>query len=133
MSVKYKPVVLVAEDEPDLLFLFQQGLEMIGADVLSAEDGEKAWALFLDRDGKIDLVISDIFMPGINGVQLMGKIKSHSPDVPVFLITGYAHLHTLVEESSAKPDAYLEKPFNLADLFKLIKKLVPAPLDIPEM
>ena len=123
--------MLVAEDEPDLLFLFQQGLEMIGAEVLTAENGEKAWSIFSEREGKIDLVISDIFMPGLNGVQLMNKVKEHSPDVPVFLITGYAHLHTLVEESNSKPDAYLEKPFNLPDLFALIQKLVHAPLNFP--
>ncbi|MFH0882585.1 MAG: response regulator [bacterium] len=129
---KRKPAMLIAEDEPDLLYLFQQGLEMIGAEVLTAEDGEKAWSIFSERKGRIDLVISDIFMPGLNGVQLMNRIKDHFPDVPVFLITGYAHLHTLVEESNAKPDAYLEKPFNLSDLFALIKKLVHVPLNIPE-
>jgi two-component system cell cycle sensor histidine kinase/response regulator CckA len=125
--------MLIAEDEPDLLYLFQQGLEMIGATVLTAPDGEKAWELFEEQGGKIDLVISDIFMPGMNGVQLMTKVKNKHPDVPVFLITGYAHLRTLVEESNHKPDAYLEKPFNLPDLFRLIKKLVPRDLEFPDI
>lgn len=128
-----KPTMLIAEDEPDLLYLFQQGLEMIGAEVLTAPDGQSAWEIFQKRKGKIDLVISDIFMPGLNGVQLMSKVKAHSENIPVFLITGYAHLRTLVEESNHKPDAYLEKPFNLPELFKLIKKLVPVELQIPEV
>lgn len=125
--------MLIAEDEADLLYLFQQGLEMIGAEVLTAPDGQKAWEIFQEQNGEIDLVISDIFMPGLNGVQLLSKVKSHSSDIPVFLITGYAHLRTLVEESNFKPDAYLEKPFNLPDLFKLIRKLVPMELQIPNM
>jgi len=126
-----KPSMLIAEDEADLLYLFQQGLEMIGAEVFCAENGQKAWELFLDHKGKFDLVISDIFMPGMNGVELMNRVKKHSPTTPVFLITGYAHLHTLVEESNHKPDAYLEKPFNLPDLYKLIRKHTDGSLHFP--
>lgn len=127
-----KPTVLIAEDEPDLLDLYRQGLEMIGAIVLKAEDGERAWDVFQSNADAVDLVISDIFMPGMNGVQLMNKIKDHSPKLPVFLVTGYAHLRTLVEESAYEPDAYLEKPFNLRDLFSRVKQALPPEMDLPD-
>ncbi|MCB2198343.1 response regulator [bacterium] len=127
-----KPTVLIAEDEPDLLDLYRQGLEMIGATVLKAEDGERAWDVFQSNADAVDLVISDIFMPGMNGVQLMNKIKDHSPKLPVFLVTGYAHLRTLVEESAYEPDAYLEKPFNLRDLFSRVKQALPPEMDLPD-
>jgi len=127
-----KPIVLIAEDEPDLLDLYRQGLEMLGAVVLKAEDGDSAWSLFQQNGDTIDLVISDIFMPGINGVQLMNRIKEKNPGLPVFLVTGYAHLRTLVEESAYEPDAYLEKPFNLRDLFRRVKQALPPEFDLPE-
>lgn len=128
---KEKPTVLIAEDEPDLLDLYRQGLEMIGATVVKAEDGEKAWEAFQSHEADIDLVISDIFMPGMNGVQLMNKIKDRNESLPVFLVTGYAHLRTLVEESAYEPDAYLEKPFNLRDLFKRVKEALPDYTNLP--
>lgn len=105
---------------------------MIGATVLKAEDGERAWDVFQSNADAVDLVISDIFMPGMNGVQLMNKIKDHSPKLPVFLVTGYAHLRTLVEESAYEPDAYLEKPFNLRDLFSRVKQALPPEMDLPD-
>lgn len=124
--------LLIAEDEPDLLDLYTQGFQMFGAEVQGAPDGLKAWELFQELSGEIDLVISDIFMPGMNGAQLMDKIKSHSPDIPVFLITGYAHLRRLVEESEHEPDAYLEKPFDLAELYERIRELIPGSLQPPK-
>lgn len=120
-----KPVLLVVEDEPDLLDLYTQGLTMAGAEILPAENGEEAWEIFNKDPKRVDLVLSDIFMPGMNGVQLMSKIKSHTETIPVILITGYAHLHTLIEESNYEPNAFLEKPFNLPNLFEEIKKLLP--------
>ena len=127
-----KPTVLIAEDEPDLLDLYRQGLEMIGARVLKAEDGEKAWEVFQENKDDVDLVLSDIFMPGMNGVQLMNKIKDIHSTLPVILVTGYAHLRTLVEESAYEPDAYLEKPFNLRDLFRSVKNALPPDADLPD-
>ena len=104
---------------------------MIGAIVLKAEDGERAWEVFQQNEEKVNLVISDIFMPGMNGVQLMNKIKDRKPEIPVFLVTGYAHLRTLVEESAYEPDAYLEKPFNLRDLFSRVRQALPPEYDLP--
>ncbi len=131
MSDNGKLKLLIAEDEPDLLDLYTQGFQMFGAEVLGAPDGQKAWDLFQEIDGNVDLVISDIFMPGMNGAQLMDKIKAHSPEIPVFLITGYAHLKRLVEESEYEPDAYLEKPFDLSELFQRIRELIPGSLQAP--
>lgn len=118
------PVILIAEDEKDLLELYTESLEMFGMKVYGALDGATAWAKFNDLDGKVDLVISDIFMPKMNGVQLMTHIKEHDASIPVFLITGYAHLHTLVEECNYEPDEYLEKPFNLPILLEKINSLI---------
>ena len=125
---KTKLRLLIAEDEPDLLDLYTQGFEMFGAKVYAASDGVKAWNLFQEIDGQVDVVISDIFMPGMNGAQLMDRIKEHSPDTPVCLITGYAHLRRLVEESKHSPDAFLEKPFDMSDLFQQIRDLIPGSL-----
>ena len=119
-----KPVILIVDDEPDLLDLLAEGLKLVGAEVVRAINGMEGWQIFNGHKKRIDLVICDIYMPEMNGVQLLGKIKQADPELPFILITGYIHLHTLVEESKWKPNGYLEKPFCMYDLYQLVSKHV---------
>jgi two-component system, NtrC family, phosphoglycerate transport system response regulator PgtA len=129
--VSEKSTILIVDDENDLLDLYRQSLEMFDVNVLCASDGVMAWSMFKKNIKSINLVISDIFMPQMNGVELLDKIKTADSKLPVILITGYGHLKTLVEESSFAPDGYLEKPFSLPDLFKVVSNFLPAVHDIP--
>jgi PAS domain S-box-containing protein len=104
--------VLLVEDNPQVRDFAEGLLEDLGCRVVSAENGEKA----LDQlavDG-IDLVVSDVVMPGMSGVELAHKVQEIHPEVPVLLATGYSD--EIVQHGSEF--SVLLKPFGAADLSK---------------
>jgi len=123
-----KPNLLIVDDEPELLALYTESFELLGLGVVPARDGEEAWRLFSAREGAFQLVISDIFMPRLNGIELLNRIKRSHPHIPVLLISGYEHRREMVSQSPIQPDEYLEKPFELETLFEAVQRLLPAGL-----
>lgn len=115
-----KPSILVVDDElliRDLLYDFFTGH---GWDIAVAENGEKALEIISAR--KIDLLLTDIKMPEMDGLTLTGKVKSIRPDLPVVLMTGFPSVETAVEAIRTKASDYIIKPFNLNQLYKLVEE-----------
>ena len=113
--------LLIVDDEPDLRGILSSELEYLGAKVYQAENVTAA-KLIIDQH-HIDLVISDIRMPGETGIDLLSYIKSKSNDgPPVILITGFADItnQSAMEKGAA---ALLSKPFLLEDLFQMANNL----------
>ena len=113
--------LLIVDDEPDLRGILSSELEYLGAKVYQAENVTAA-KLIIDQH-HIDLVISDIRMPGETGIDLLNYIKSKSSDgPPVILITGFADIsnQSAIEKGAA---ALLSKPFLLEDLFQMANNL----------
>jgi CheY-like chemotaxis protein len=104
--------VLLVEDNPQVRDFAEGLLEDLGCRVVSAENGEKALDQ-LAADG-IDLVVSDVVMPGMSGVELAQKVQEIHPKVPVLLATGYSD--EIVQHGSEF--SVLLKPFGAADLSK---------------
>ena len=116
--------VLVVEDDPDMRGYLAKELSE-AYNVLVAANGEDA--LQLVESQRIDLVVSDIMMPGIDGVALCNRIKSTTEycHIPVILLTAAVGMETRIETLQAGADGYIEKPFaiellkaNIANLFK---------------
>ncbi len=124
------PSLLVVDDEKDLRELIAEGMTLLGAKVHSASDGDEGWAIF--QNEKIDLVISDIFMPKMNGIELLNLIKKEHPAMPVLLITGYARKLKLSEECDVPPDMCIEKPFSLHELIMAVSEYLPGRLKMPQ-
>lgn len=106
--------VLIADDEPAQLEHLQKIAEMLGLEVITASDGEQAWEYF-----KVDspaLVISDIYMPHMNGLELMNKIKEVNEACPVILITGYSHY----KNDAIRADGWVTKPIKVKVLVEMI-------------
>ena len=81
------PRVLVVDDERKMRRVLQIMLEQMGLESLAADNGEQAVELF---DGeKIDLVLTDLKMPGMTGIELIERIRTLDPDVPVIVLTAY--------------------------------------------
>lgn len=111
-------VVLVVDDEPAVLRIIQLVLEDLGCTVCGAADAESALVLFSERDP--DLVVTDVKLPGIDGVELARRIKSASDrDVPVLLISAYG------EPPGHPGDAFLSKPFDIDQLSQLVQAHLP--------
>jgi len=93
----------------------------VGYDVTCAHDAQEAMGIVSSE--RVDLVLSDIQMPGINGIELVRQIRDHDPDLPCIVLTGYGRAETSVEALQAGAYWYLEKPFE-QDRLDVIRKLV---------
>lgn len=113
--------LLVVDDEADLREIVSSELEFMGATVFQAENVSAAKLIVNSQ--KIDLIVSDIRMPGGTGIDLLNYIKSKSKDVPpIILITGFADI-TIEDAFNQGAEALLSKPFKLEELIQMAIKL----------
>ena len=113
--------ILIVDDEPDLLLGLERTLAAeIDCRILLAQNG--ADAIEKIKNNAVDLVLTDINMPGMNGLTLLNEIKVMDPAITVVIMTAYGTIERAVE--AIKGDAYdfLQKPFEDAHLFHLLKK-----------
>ncbi|MGA8617390.1 MAG: PAS domain S-box protein [Candidatus Sulfotelmatobacter sp.] len=116
--------VLVVEDEPALRRLISVSLEKRGYTVLAAEDGTEAMRILENNPCKIDLVVSDIMMPKLNGLELRKKAILVRPEMRFLFISGYAE-DTIGRTAHLPQDAgYLEKPFLPIELARKVRALL---------
>jgi EAL domain-containing protein (putative c-di-GMP-specific phosphodiesterase class I) len=111
--------VLVVDDERDLLEILGAMLAEVGWQVDTAPNGRAA--LVLVDAHRYDVVLSDIDMPGINGVELLREIRARDLDVPVLLITGHPRVETAVEALEHGALRYLQKPLRERDLLTAVE------------
>ena len=115
--------VLVVEDEAAVRRAVQRNLERLGYRVVAAQDGEDA----LRRAGElggIDLLLTDVVMPGIDGPTLACQLRERRPELPVLFVTGYS-ADRLERTGAVGPrDRVLEKPYQLADLTRTIRQML---------
>ena len=102
--------ILIVDDEPLIREILMTTLADEGYEVVEAESGEVALELF--REKPCDLVISDISMSNISGIDLLFSLKQIYPDVEVILITGYASVETAQAALEGGAYRYLKKPFH---------------------
>jgi len=115
-----KSRILVAEDEKNIREGLAAALELDGHEVAVAADGSEALKRF--HKGDIDLVISDLKMPGLSGEELLAKILAESPGTPVIILTGHGTVETAVKAMRAGAWDFLTKPVNLDYLSLLVKQ-----------
>lgn len=115
-----KPVILVVDDEETIRFCLKEALELEGHKVYTEEDGEKS--LSLVKKVIPDLVILDLKMPGMNGLDLLREIKLHDPNILVILLTGHGSVDTAVNAMKAGAFDYLEKPFKMEHIKVVVEK-----------
>ena len=107
-----RPLVLVADDDPDILALVRFRLERDGYEVLSAPDGETALDLALARTP--DLAVLDVMMPRLDGYELTRRLREHGPTtgIPIILLTARVQEPELERGFEAGADDYVTKPFS---------------------
>ena len=109
-----KPRILIVDDEPSLREMLGIVLRRDGYDVLTAANGRQALEQ-LSRE-RIDLLLSDIRMPDLSGVEVLRAAKDANPDVVAFMMTAYASTDTAVEAMRLGAVDYFTKPFNMDEL-----------------
>ena len=117
-------VVLVVEDEASVLRLVRRVLESEAMVVLSAQDAEEALLLTSQHGGVIDLLLTDVVMPGLNGLELAQRVMAERPHLRVLFMSGYAD-HAVVQRDiidAGRP--FLQKPFAPDRLVARVKEVL---------
>lgn len=112
--------ILIVEDDNELREALCDTLELAGFDFLAAEDAERA--LVLLQEHQVDMVVSDVNMPGMDGHELLEKIRAGYPALPVMLITAFGQVNKAVEAIKAGAVDYLMKPFDSDALISAVRR-----------
>jgi len=114
--------VLIVEDEEDLLMLGAELFRAIGYEVYTASSAEQAIELLAGHDD-IDILFSDVMMPnGMNGMQLASLVRERYPQIKIVLASGYAMPALQNELQNLEPFHYINKPYQLSDLAKVLRR-----------
>lgn len=116
-----KPLVLIADDDPDIRMLVRLRLERSGYTVVAANDGLEA--LKLATECRPDLVILDVTMPGLTGVEVTRELRARTESMPVILLTAHAHEADVDKGAEAGADVYVTKPFSPQELESRVRAL----------
>jgi two-component system cell cycle sensor histidine kinase/response regulator CckA len=121
--VAARRVVLLVDDEDAVRRLAERALTRRGWTVLAADQADAALALVSAQKGKIDAVISDVVMPGMDGPALVRALRETRPMLPAILVSGYAE-ESLRRELAGSHGAFLAKPYALRELADLLDQVV---------
>ena len=116
-------MILIVEDDKNARHLFARILSKVGYQVVEAADGEEALALLQARAG-FELVMTDLVMPGVDGVSLAKQIRLRWPETKILLMSGYQRadaVHLLLNENTD----FLDKPIDLTSMISKVTRLVP--------
>jgi len=116
-----KDSILVVDDAPDTLELLQRNLESRGYRVLTAPNAMEAIKIL--GTTVVDLVITDLKMPGASGIELIRHIRENFKDIEVMMITGYPTIETAVKAVKSGAEEYLTKPFTDTELFSAVERV----------
>lgn len=121
-SVEKQHVLLVVDDEPAVLSMALEALSVAGYQCLTARSSSQALITLNNPNYIFDLMISDVLMSGMNGIDLMKRALRIIPEMPVIAMSGTAEIEIAVEAHRAGAADYLIKPFNTEDLINAVSR-----------
>ena len=117
-----QPKILIVDDSQELLEIMCEYLETCGYTVHMTTESKEA--LRLIAAAEYDVVVSDIHMPEMDGLELMARIKNKHPGLPVVLITGYSVSEARKIAMEKGADAFVEKPFHMKEIIDVVANLL---------
>ena len=124
--------ILVVDDEQDILNFVQTVLNRAGYTVVQAQSGDMALELFEKLQLSIDLLLTDVVMPGMSGPMLVDRLLAMQPSLPVLFMSGYDDRQVVQRYVLKEGFALLAKPFTLEVLSEKVQELLPASPDKPQ-
>lgn len=112
--------ILVVDDETAVREVLAEGLDAFGYPVRAAASAKDGFEIV--RGGEIDLVLSDIEMPGENGISLLKRVKAYDADIDVVMVTGVVDVETALASIRQGASDYLTKPFNLEEVKIVVER-----------
>ena len=119
---KKKEIILIVDDSKETLELIKRNLSSKNYNVFTASSVDSAITIL--ESSKIDLVITDLKMPGINGLDLVRHVRENYKETEVMMITGYPTVDTAVKAVKLGAEEYLTKPFTDNELFSIVEKVL---------
>jgi hypothetical protein len=116
--------ILVVDDEPMALKLVQSILEKRGFEVLISASPIEALEIFQAEGHRIELLISDIVMPEMDGTKLANRLVALNPDLPVLFMSGFVTEHEVEQAGDISQFAFVRKPFRPATLVQAVQKML---------
>lgn len=116
--------ILLVEDEDLVGTMVRMNLESDGHEVLWLRDAEKAWIKLTGGDGRFDLVLLDISLPGMTGLDLLEKMRMAEKGAPVLMLTARSDVQTKVKALDYGADDYLSKPFDVSELVARVRAMI---------
>jgi len=123
-NFKGTETLLLVEDEDQVRKFIGTVLKKYGYKILTASNGKSAEHLFQEHRSEIDLVITDLIMPEMNGVELAKRINAMDNSTRILFISGYTDDHLSDHEMVDPHINYLQKPFSASDLMKMIRSIL---------
>jgi DNA-binding response OmpR family regulator len=119
-----RPLVLIADDDPDILELVSLTLERDGYDVVRARNGEEALRIASER--QVHLAVLDLMMPGIDGYEVTRRLRAGTADhrLPILILSAFAEDRQAAQALAAGADAYMRKPFSPRELLQKAGSLI---------
>lgn len=117
--MKLENPILVIDDDVEVRNVLKTWFEHLGMDCVDVSSGEEALANLADRE--FDVVLTDIVMPGIEGLELTKRIKREWPELPVIIMTGFQERFSYDEAMDAGAADFIKKPFNMEELEARLK------------
>jgi two-component system cell cycle sensor histidine kinase/response regulator CckA len=126
-DVTGQDTILLVEDEEAVRSFAARALRMRGYNVLEASGGEEALEIVKEQAGSIDLIITDVVMPNMDGPTMVRNVKILHPDLPVIFMSGYAEEAFRKNDQSSEDIHFLPKPFGLKQLAAKVKEVLSEP------
>lgn len=120
MQEKIIAKILLVDDEDEFINALTQRLEVRGLNVTGATRGEDAVDLISNQS--FDIIVLDLAMPGMDGLETLKKIKEKDPDVEIVMLSGQGNIKSGVEAMKLGAEDFLEKPVDIKDLLKRIEE-----------
>ena len=119
-----RPLVLIADDDPDILELVSLTLERDGYEVAQARNGQEALRIASERH--VHLAVLDLMMPGIDGYEVTRRLRARAREnrLPILILSAFAEDRQATEALAAGADAYMRKPFSPRDLLAKAGSLI---------
>ncbi|MBF0345194.1 MAG: response regulator [Nitrospirae bacterium] len=124
MPDKHKANILVTDDDPFVLESISILLKENGYNVMTCSSGREALGLMSNSSDIVNVVITDIKMPGISGVELLDRLHRRYPDIPVILMTAFADLDMVIDAIKKGAYDFIIKPYRYEQLFYSVEKAV---------
>ena len=114
--------ILIVDDEPDMRLAIKNVLKIRGYEIFEAGDGIAA--LDIIRKNDIHLMLLDIRLPGMDGIEVLERTRKINRSLPVVMITGYGHIRSAVDVMKLGANEYLQKPFENTQLVKTVRRFL---------